>query len=34
MCGYTLGAILALASMIVVFILVEYQKWKALTWPQ
>lgn len=32
MCGYTFGAIIVLISMIVIFILVEYRRFKALTW--
>lgn len=32
MCGYTFGAILALISMIVIFLMVEYRRWKSLTW--
>lgn len=32
MCGYTFGAVIALVSMIVIFLLVEYRRWKALTW--
>jgi hypothetical protein len=32
MCGYTFGAILVLISMIIIFILVEYRRFKALSW--
>ena len=31
-CGYTLSAIILTISMLVIFLCIEYRRWKALTW--
>ena len=31
-CGATLGAMVLVCAMVVVFLFAEYRRWKALTW--